>query len=208
MTETTLFYVADPMCSWCYGFEETWERIQGELASDVRVRYVLGGLAPDSDEPMPAATRDYVRSAWDAVEAATGATFNRDFWTSCEPRRSTWPSCRAVLAAAAQDPAAGPRMFRAIQRAYYREARNPSDAETLVSLARELELDADAFSHALNAPETQRRLEEDFVLRDRLGARGFPSLVFERGTSMGTITRGYAPYEQLVPPLRAAEVLG
>ena len=33
-----------------------------------------------------------------------GVRFNFDFWTHCTPKRSTYPACRAVIAARAQDP--------------------------------------------------------------------------------------------------------
>ena len=38
-----LHYVADPLCSWCYGFSSTL----GEVGKLFELRYVMGGLAPD-----------------------------------------------------------------------------------------------------------------------------------------------------------------
>jgi putative protein-disulfide isomerase len=45
-----------------------------------------------------------------------------------------------------------------IQRAYYLEARNPSDNETLVELAADIGLDVERFSADLVAEATQRSL--------------------------------------------------
>ncbi len=129
----TVFYIGDPMCSWCWGFGPALAAVEAGLPAEVPLCYVMGGLAPDSDEPMAPEVRAYVQKNWRAVEAGTGASFNWDFWERCLPRRSTYPACRAVLAAQLQD--AGPAMFRAVQSAYYTEARNPSDLETLTSLA-------------------------------------------------------------------------
>ena len=126
-----LYYVADPMCSWCWGFRPVLQEVVAALPETVPVVYVMGGLAKDSDEPMPEATRAYVQRNWRDVTATTGAEFNWDFWSECKPRRSTYPACRAVLAARAQREDAVPELFDAIQRAYYREAGNPSDIETL-----------------------------------------------------------------------------
>ena len=94
----TLYYVADPMCSWCWGFTPTIAALQAD--DRCALRYVMGGLARDSDEPMPAAMRAYVQDAWREVAQRTGASFNWDFWSQCQPRRATYPACRAVLAAA------------------------------------------------------------------------------------------------------------
>ena len=204
MTNLELTYVGDPMCSWCYGFAPQWEQVRAALRPEVRVSWVQGGLAPDSDEPMPEELRAYVQGAWRAVRERTGVEFNWAFWEECEPRRSTYPACRAVLAAEALRPGATPAMFDRIQRAYYAEARNPSDAQTLVGCAVDLGLEADAFAQALAAPATQATLERDFARRDALGASGFPSLIGRAGERVELLARGWAPAAEV---LRAVDAL-
>ena len=139
----TCFYVADPMCSWCWAFAPIIDEVAGALPAEVELRYVLGGLAPDSDVPMPEEMQKKLQATWRTIAARTGTEFNFDFWKACKPRRSTYPACRAVLAAKTQETAKTSAMFRAIQRAYYQEARNPSDTETLTELASEIDLDVD-----------------------------------------------------------------
>jgi protein-disulfide isomerase-like protein with CxxC motif len=51
--KTTLIYVHDPMCSWCWGFADVYEELLEQLPPEVEIRRLLGGLAPDSDAPMP-----------------------------------------------------------------------------------------------------------------------------------------------------------
>ena len=99
------------MCSWCWGFAPVLEEIAGELPRSVDLQYVMGGLARDSDEPMPEEVRSYVQNAWREVSTATGARFNWEFWEKCQPRRSTYPACRAALAGGLQG--ALPEMFAA-----------------------------------------------------------------------------------------------
>ena len=193
---TRLLYVADPMCSWCFGFAPVLARVRRDLAPHVELHLVLGGLAPDSEEPMPETTRRYVQQAWREVEARSGARFEWSYWDRCQPRRSTWPACRAVLAAGAQ----GEAMFEAIQRAYYREARDPSDRAVLVELGAQLGFEAAAFVAAIDAPETRDLLAAEFELRDRLGASGYPSLGLERDGELRLLTHGWideAPLREL-----------
>ena len=202
MHRLQLFYVADPMCSWCWGFSPTIRAIEDRLADSVSLHYVMGGLAPDSNEPMPDHLRAYGQKAWRSVADRTGAEFNWDFWTRCQPQRSTYPACRAVLAASLQ--AAGPRMFHAIQHAYYLEARNPSDASTLTAIAGELSLDAERFAGDLTSPEVESRLQEDFALRRLLRANSFPSLVLEKNDSPVWITRGWEDSVPVLDRIQAA----
>ena len=53
LASSILYYVHDPMCSWCWGFRETWQLVLQQLPKKVHTYYLLGGLAQDSDEPMP-----------------------------------------------------------------------------------------------------------------------------------------------------------
>lgn len=171
-------------------------QILEQLPQSVGVRYVMGGLAPDSDAPMPDETREYIQGAWRQVSARTGAKFNWDFWTTCQPRRSTYPACRAVLAAdAAND--SGPAMFDRIQQAYYLEARNPSDTDTLIALADELGIDREQFRTDLKSPQTENLLQKDFRLQRELGCRAFPSLVLENNGERQYLTAGYDDFERI-----------
>lgn len=202
-----LLYVTDPMCSWCWGFAKTIRLIRGRLAPEVSLRLVMGGLAKDSDEPMPAATRTMVQGAWDAVEAASGARFNRDFWKKCTPRRSTWPACRAVLAAKRTDPDRTFAYFEAMQRAYYLEARNPSDREVAIAVAKEQALDQEVFRAYLTSEAVEADLASDLAQCTELGARGFPSLYLVEASMPRTITRGWQRFEALEETLQALRLI-
>lgn len=207
MTGLTLYYILDPMCSWCYGFSPVLEAVIPHLPTAATLRYVMGGLAPDSAQPMPPQMQQYVQQHWREVAARTGAEFNFDFWSVCTPVRSTYPSCRAVLAAGLQGQQHIGPMIKAIQRAYYRQARNPSLAATLVELAAEIGLDAARFADELNSPEVARRLQEDFQFRSRLGVQGFPTLVAEKGDKFYGLTIGWAPAEVVLQRLNKVQSL-
>ncbi|MGH8568578.1 MAG: DsbA family protein, partial [Gammaproteobacteria bacterium] len=115
-----LHYVHDPMCSWCWAFGPTWREIRARLPSGIATGRVLGGLAPDTREPMPEAMRQYIRGTWRRIEREVpGTRFNFGFWNRCRPRRSTYPACRAVIAAISRGPEFEEPMIEAIQRAYY-----------------------------------------------------------------------------------------
>lgn len=177
-----LYYIHDPMCSWCWGFAPVLDRLMDQLPEHIEMTRLVGGLAPDSDVPMPEETREYVQRQWRRIEETIpGRKFNFDFWTQCQPRRSTYPACRAVIAAREQGKANDVPMTKAIQRAYYEQARNPSDTETLVDLAGEIGLDAGVFAIALTSPAVDEQFDREIGQSTALGARGFPSLVLVDG---------------------------
>lgn len=98
-----LYYFHDPMCSWCWAFSPLWNEIVKGLPDHVMAKRVLGGLAPDTDQPMPADMRDKIKGIWQTIQQTVpGTPFNFEFWEKCTPRRSTYPACRAVIAARKQ----------------------------------------------------------------------------------------------------------
>ncbi len=193
-SKTRILYVTDPMCSWCWGFEPTLSHLE-QVAQDVPVELVLGGLAPDSSEPMPDETRAYVQAAWRAVEARTGAKFNFDFWERCAPRRSTWPACRAVLLA--REVGRERELFRAIQSAYYERALNPSDPEVLADLAAEVGMDRAALLSELDGAGARAALAADRELASELGVRSFPSLGVEHDGRLELLLAGWCDAQEI-----------
>ena len=175
-----LYYVHDPMCSWCWGFRPCWERIRFNLPENIELKYLLGGLAPDSQVPMPTTMQHDIAGYWRKIQQTIpGTKFNFDFWDKCIPKRSTYPACRAVIAAQNQDPQVELAMIEAIQKAYYLEAKNPSEDDTLIALAENLGLDKNRFKQDLNANKTQQELEREILFGRKIGAQGFPSLILE-----------------------------
>ncbi len=179
----TLIYAHDPMCSWCWGFSASWQRLSAALPRHIGVRRLLGGLAADSCAPMAADMQRHLQGVWRTIEAnIPGAHFNHDFWRLCQPRRATYPACRAVIAARQQGAHHDAAMTAAIQRGYYLEARNPSDAAVLLEFAAALGLDSAQFESALHAASTQQQLEQEIATTRDLGVHGFPALLLIDGT--------------------------
>jgi len=171
----TLYYFYDPMCSWCWGFKPTWAQLCERLPEHIRVEHVAGGLAPDSDQPMPEEMQLKLPMIWQQIQRQLGTEFNFDFWRDCQPRRSTYPSCRAVIAAGLQGQLEP--MITAIQRGYYLRALNPSNLDMLEQMAEELGLDVARFRADMAGDEVAERFAHQLRLTAQMPVQGFPSLV-------------------------------
>jgi putative protein-disulfide isomerase len=203
---SVLYYVHDPMCSWCWGFAPVLVQLLENLPAEVQLTRLLGGLAVDSDQPMPVEMQQTIAATWQQIlESIPGTQFNFDFWRQCAPRRSTWPACRAVIAARQQGDEFDAGMTRAIQLAYYTQARNPSDESTLLELSNELGLDSNAFAVALAGEKAQQQLLAEIEHTRQLYATSFPSLVLDAAGSVWPIAVDYndsAPMLEMINGLR------
>jgi putative protein-disulfide isomerase len=198
-----LYYFHDPMCSWCWGFKKAFQQLCEDLPEGILVKRVLGGLAPDSDEPMPGELRQQIKSGWLRIEAMIpGVTFNFDFWQKCQPRRSTYAACRAVIAARQQGEQYDVLMTNAIQDAYYQQARNPSDDETLIALAAELGIDRQRFIDDFFSHEVKTMLQQEIDFSRHMFVESFPSLVLKVENKTSGIEIDYTDYATMLKQIR------
>ena len=203
---TRLFYVHDPMCSWCYAFNQSWTALQQDLSRDIEIVYLVGGLAPDTTEPMPLATQKMVQQAWQRIEQTVPSVqFNWDFWSYNTPMRSTYPACRAVLAAKKQRAESEPEMVRAIQTAYYQKAMNPSLPETLQACALEIGLNAETFIEDLRSPAIESELQHQIQLARSMDVYSYPSLRLVHNNTVFPIAIDYLDYRTMLGEIRTIE---
>ncbi len=196
---TTLIYVHDPMCSWCWGFETVRQKLFNAVSGKMKICRLLGGLAPDSMLPMAETMKVSLQQTWHRIEhTIPGTRFNYEFWTDCAPRRSTYPSNRAVIAARLQDEKFDALMTLRIQQAYYLQARNPSDNATLIELAKEIGLDDEKFTNDLNSDSTQQMLGEEINMARSIGVTSYPSLMIEKNNLISPLKLDYINLEEML----------
>jgi len=194
-----IIYAYDPMCSWCWGFEPVRKQLFQELSKRIKINTLLGGLAPDTDQPMPESMQLMLKNTWKKIQRVIpGTKFNFDFWDDCKPRRSTYPASRAVIAARMQGKVFEHKMILRIQHAYYLEASNPSENDTLSRLAGEIDLQVVQFDMDMCSAEVEDKLREEINLARSLGLNSFPSLALETGNKIEIINIDYLNVENIL----------
>jgi len=91
-----------------------------------------------------------------------------------------------------------------IQQAYYREARNPSDNETLIALAADIGLDVERFSEDLVSDATQRNLLEEIQGSRAIGIDSFPGLAVGNAGRLTHIGRNYTDADAMLLQIEAS----
>jgi putative protein-disulfide isomerase len=196
---TTLYYFHDPMCSWCYAFVASLTALQKELPDFIRIKKIVGELAPDTTNPMPVELQQKIQQTWRRIEQTVpNMQFNYDFWIINTPVRSTYPACRAILAARQQGADFEDKMIGAIQTAYYQMAKNPSLQSTLLECASNVGLDADRFTNDITSDEIEEELQNEIRIARRLGVISYPSLLLEHNGRLFPVTVDYLDQETMI----------
>ncbi len=196
----TLYYVHDPMCSWCYAFKPSLEKLKKHLNSNVKIVNVVGGLAAHSDEIMPKEMQEKIENIWYEIEEVTGTKFNHDFWKKCLPRRSTYLACQATMLARYENKE--DEMIEAIQEAYYQKALNPSDASTLINLAKQIGMNEKKFEEDLKSQKIEDDLQNELNFRRSLYVKTFPSLILKYKKELYPINIKYDDYEAMLNQIK------
>ena len=187
-----LYYFHDPMCSWCYGFNPTLQKLKALLPKEIEFIQVLGGLAPDTTDPMPEELQQRLQSNWNAIiKKIAGTQFNFDFWTECQPVRSTYQSCRAVLCAKNISEELENKMIEQIQRAYYQQAKNPSLTEVLIECAEIIGIETNEFTTNIASDEIEQQLQDEIKFGQSMNVNAYPSLKLKADQSIWPITVDY-----------------
>ena len=208
--QTTLHYVYDPLCGWCYGAAPLLQA--AATIAGLKIELHAGGLWMGSRrQPMGEALRDYVRPHDQRIEALTGQHFGERYFNELLLREGclldSEPPIRAVLAVTALG-GDGLVMLHRIQQSHYRDGIWIGEPAFLAMLAAEQGIAAEAFQQAyLQAPLLQHLADSQGWMK-RLVGQGYPTLGIERGGKLERIVvNQYLGEPELLIPrlLRAIE---
>ncbi len=199
MSPKHFLYVADPLCSWCYGFAPVVEQLAEHFEGRLPVQLVMGGLRAGNTNAMRKEDKDYIRNAWTRVNAATGQPFDHTFFDREGFVYDTEPACRAVVTARILKPSMALPFKSRISRAFYAENRDMTATNEIVAVAEEAGFDAGKFHDTFLAPDTRNETFRDFLTAKDMGIEGFPCLAAgSESEGFALITNGYRPIDGMI----------
>ena len=195
------------MCSWCYAFDAVLTQVVADIPESIKVEKILGGLAPDSMEVMSTSMAAMIESNWRKIEqTVVGVRFNFDFWKVNQAMRSTYPSCRAVLAAKKQAAHFEDKMIAQIQSAYYQNAENPSLDSVLIKCAKQIGLNDQVFESDYGSELINELLLQQIQFSRSIAVSTYPSLCLEIEQNILPIMIDYNNADYIVEQIFKATV--
>ncbi len=183
MTRTTLHYIHDPLCGWCYAVVPLVRAARQILPVVGHGGGLLTGARRQQISPE---WHDYVLPKDAQIAALTGQVFGHAYQEGLLHDHTAWldsePPITATLAAE-QSAGRGLDFLDAVQTAHYQDGRRVADMAVLEEIARELGLDLPAFQRAYKGcrgETTHAHFVQSRALLARVGGEGFPTFVLER----------------------------
>ncbi len=201
--ERILWYFADPMCSWCWGFSPAISAIKESYSDRLKIALMLGGLRPGTTEPVTPQFREEILHHWRDVHKMTGQPFA---FEGAMPEGFVYdpePASRAVIAVAEIDPEAIFPYFKSVQAAFYSQGRDVTKSATLAELAEQHYIDKPGFLERFESEDVRNKTRAHFRITRETGVRGFPTIVLQAESGHKLLTNGCRPLEELRPELDA-----
>jgi putative protein-disulfide isomerase len=198
-----LWYFADPMCSWCWGFAPVISAIKETYADQLKVALLLGGLRPGTTEPMTAALREEILHHWHEVHRRTGQPFTFEEAMPAGFVYDTEPPSRAVVAVAEIKPEETFPYFKSVQAAFYAHRQDVTQTQTLAALAEAHHIAVPQFLERFHSEDVKAKTRMHFQQTQQAGVRGFPTVVLQDASGSTLLTRGYRAFEELQPEIEA-----
>ena len=181
---TTVTYLFDPLCGWCYAAAPALQYLQGVEGVDVALA-PTGLFAGAGARPMDAQFAAYAWANVQRIQQLTGQPFTQAYRDhilgAVNGRFDSGPATLALTAVAQTAPTRELDALHALQHARYVEGRDNTDPAVIADVLRALGLQeaadwALAPDTALQRATAERTATAQAMLR-AVGARGVPQLV-------------------------------
>lgn len=202
---TTVRYVGDPMCSWCWGLSPELRKVAEHCAQQgIGFTVTMGGLRAGGGDPWVSGFKTFLRNEWQHIAATTGQPFGYTLLDKPEFDYDTEPACRAVAVAQLLGRRAGNAsvsalpFLAAVQHKFYVEGADPKHLSFYKNVCEETGLNFSDFAGAFVSHEGRQAVAAHFAQSRHWGVRAFPTLLLDLRGRCIPIMSGYAKAPEII----------
>lgn len=176
---TTLHYIYDPLCGWCYGAKPL---VQAARAVLPVIAHGGGMMTGANRQPVSPQLRNYVMPHDRRIAEYTGQPFGEAYFEGLlRDERAVFDSAPPIAAilAAEQLGGRGLDLLERLQTAHYVEGRRIADETVLLELAQAIGLESKAFQSVFTVVDVEAHIKASRALLAQVGGQGFPTLVLQ-----------------------------
>lgn len=195
-----IIYVADPMCSWCYGMASELRKLKAYFETqrpNILFTLTVGGLRPGGGDEWNSSFKATLKEHWKQIHEKTGQPFSHKLLEKEKFNYDTEPSCRAVVSARQLNPEKELSFFNAIQHKFYTESEDPTEADFYHSICLNHNIDFTDFLELFFSDEIKELTQREFIMNREWGVTAYPTIIFQKEDDLYAIARGYTSFEAL-----------
>jgi len=198
MARPALYFVLDPMCSWCWGMAPVVDAVRRLYGDRFACHVVMGGLRTKGEMAWNETAKAYLKKQWEAVHARTGQVFSEVLFLKEGFMYDTYPACKAVVTVREiLGEEAAFLYLHTIQKAFYTEGIDITNARLLYGYYEQLFGNSSKFAFMYATERIETLMYHDFAKARSMGATAFPSLVIVDGEGHMVCQKGYRTFDEI-----------
>ncbi len=200
MIKDTIYYVYDPLCSWCYGFSPVIKKLKTEYHDKFDFQVISGGMQTGERKQPVSAIRDYLMGAYKNVTERTGVEFGDNFMAILEEGNrmlDSIPPSIALSIVKDLNPKEALNFAATIQEAIYFNGFDWNSVDAYIPYLKAYNINPEDFKIKFKEPLYKEKTLEDFKLAANFGVTGFPSVILKKDDKYFLVAQGFVPFEQL-----------
>ncbi|MCX2741306.1 DsbA family protein [Pontibacter anaerobius] len=209
MEKSTLYYVQDALCGWCYGMSPVIRRLFEEHGQDYTFEVLSGGMIRGSNVRPISCMADYIKQVAPRLEETTGMkltdTYRREILDKGTYMSNSEPPAVAMAILKEQFPGQQVPLAAAIQEQHFVEGKDLNEVETYLPVVHAFGADEADFRKKFESKEYLEKAQQEFELVENWGINGFPAIICQVKEKLYLVARGYQPYEQLTATLERVQ---
>lgn len=210
MKKISFHYIADPMCSQCYGITPLMEQVAAFCeANSVDFNLTMGGLRAGGGVSWDEGFKGFLSQEWTEINQLTGMPFDFSFFDLPDFNYDTEPACRAVVAAQIMFAKNGERptrvldFFKAAQEQFYAHKNDLKEIESYRAVCEKTGINFESFSALFSDEQTIKATLQQFVQARIWEADDFPILMLNIAGNQIRLARGFTQSKSILENLLA-----
>ncbi|MFA5721499.1 MAG: DsbA family protein [Aliarcobacter sp.] len=201
LEQPTLFYIGDPMCSWCYGMSDILKDTQEYCAKNgIKFQTIVAGLRTSGQVLWDKRFKGFLKEEWTNISNRTGKKFSFEILDLLNFDYDTTPACKAVLISkilSFNNSKIVLEFFSKIQEKFYANSQDTKKLEFYKLICEDLNLDFEEFSKLFEDKSLDKKLQNEFIFGRNLSSF-FPSLILVNKKQKVNISIGYSSLEEVI----------
>ncbi|WP_101773832.1 DsbA family protein [Peptostreptococcus faecalis] len=201
---SSLIYVWDPYCGWCYGFSKSIQALH-ENHPELPLTILSGGLFT-GDRKKPISTMSYIEESNKRITDITGAKFGEKYQDLIDEGSFIMDSDMAAKGFSTLRFFAPERAYylaSAMSQAFYNEGKSLSDPNTYREIAIANNLNPDDVVSRFESEISTKDANSDFIKTRELGVHSYPTLILKKDDKFIELGVGDMNLERLEKKLKS-----
>lgn len=195
-----ILYCYDPLCGWCYAFSPVISQLEERFGKDIKFTAYSGGMVTGSRVAPVGEGFSFIKGSLPDLEKRTGIKFGQGFRDLIEEGTYLYnsePACRALTIFKSVSNGSSISFAHALQKNLFYEGKSLNEPDKLADIAEQHQLDRTFFLRLFEDEKYKQKTQDEFAFVQRLGVKGFPTLLFRDNQKLYALSRGYQAYEPL-----------